>query len=675
MPRTYDDIRNRRYSRLRRSMLLSLPNDILVELLNNPVLSLTDILRLRQVCRHFYKLTHQPVIWKRILYDFHLPLQPLPPSHRYSLSSLSSIETETMIARAITADVNWKSVRPKIHSAWKLPAYNKVCSLKMVPGGKFMLAAIHDDNRYAISLFMMDHRVKTVYPVAKCLTRSRPYSIEAKYMPYHGSQGLMVTKDPSVYSDDADNIPFSLRYEMVVMHNDLKSLEALQDPTCPPGCKEYQDRVAAQPSPPFGMVTTIRSYEKFDFVDMDVLDGDACLVYTQGRNVTMKNLETRAISTFTCGPLPEENPNLHENQAHPLPYRVRAMRILPPQREILIVRTNSYNKADPITLELFTLPSSGTRLKAVYARSIKRYWEGCYFQDVKISYHGLPLACDQSVLASLCPHAEPPPLYIYTVTLEPWGTACYRLWPERVTREQVRSFVPGVDRDALVAQGVQPDLLIEGEDTHYDLHYPLNGVVPSLADTTFRYHVVPPHPRDRIRFKSEFTGDGPNQRLRFLAGSVRPLLYGVDIDDRSIAPTLLGLHAYADLYGPPDSVVDRQLARWPQDLARREAAARVYESFARGEVSKRRNDDQCIVGLVPVDRVQKDIPVFNVGLVAIAWEDWTAKLCLVSQREPTTIYMLEYAHTPGEDEDGNRRPLPVDEVDQEFRRKYTRGPR
>ncbi|KAI0312791.1 hypothetical protein OF83DRAFT_613457 [Amylostereum chailletii] len=645
------------------SFLLSLPNDVLLEILTTPVLDLADVFHLRQVCRYLYKLTHQPVIWKRILCNFHLPLPPLPPTRRYSLPSLSSIETEAMITRAITADINWKCVRPKIYSAWKVPALNNVCSLKIVPGGKFMLAAVHDGNSYAITVFMMEHRVKAVYPVAKCLTRNRPYSIEAKYLPYRGAQGLMVTYvqrearhskdrnaglDPSIYSDDADNIPFPLRYELVVMHNDLKSLEVLQDPTCPPGSKEYQKRVAAQPSPPFGVVTTIRSYDNFDFIDVDVVDGDAWLVFIQVRKVTMKNLETRAISAFTCGPLPEENPTLPENHVHPMPYRIRGMRILPPQREILIVRTNSHNKANPITLELFTLPPSDTRLEAVPPRSIRRHWEECLFQDVQISSHGLPLAHDQSVLASLCSHSEPPPIYIYAVTLEPWGMICYRLWPERVVRDQVRSFVPGV---------AAPD--------HSD--QPL----PALADTTFRYNVVPAHSLDQVRSRIAFNGNDPNQRLRFLAGSVRPLLYGVDIDDRSIAPTLLGLYSYVDLHEPPDSGINGQLARWPEDVARRKAAVRELERFAHKETSKRRSSQERIAGLT--DRVLKCIPMFDVGLVAIEWEDWTGKLCLVLKGEPAMIYMFEYAHTPGEDQEGNRLPLPVDEVDQEFRRRKNRN--
>jgi hypothetical protein len=53
-------------------------------------------------------------------------------------------------------------------------------------------------------LLMMEHRVKTAYPVAKIATASKAYKIEAKYMRYQTEMGLMISyvrREPKRDSD------------------------------------------------------------------------------------------------------------------------------------------------------------------------------------------------------------------------------------------------------------------------------------------------------------------------------------------------------------------------------------------------------------------------------------------------------------------------------------------
>ena len=61
---------------------------------------------------------------------------------------------------------------------------------------------------------------------------------------------------------------------------------------------------------PFPDVATIRSNTAFDFIDLDFIDGNPCLAYTQGRKIAMKDLHTRIVASFTCGPLPNETPEV-----------------------------------------------------------------------------------------------------------------------------------------------------------------------------------------------------------------------------------------------------------------------------------------------------------------------------------------------------------------------------
>jgi hypothetical protein len=70
----------------------------------------------------------------------------------------------------------------------------EVMSMKIVPGGKYVVASIRvAPNRYALMLLMMEHRVKTAYPVARMAIASKAYKLEAKYMRYETEMGIMIS--------------------------------------------------------------------------------------------------------------------------------------------------------------------------------------------------------------------------------------------------------------------------------------------------------------------------------------------------------------------------------------------------------------------------------------------------------------------------------------------------
>jgi hypothetical protein len=134
------------------------------------------------------------MVWKRILRTFHLPLPPLPPTIHYSFPSLSSLEAERLVVRALAAEANWRSSMPKSYKAWRFCANADVMSLKIVPGGKYIVASIREGkNRYALMLLMMEHRVKVAYPVAKIAVSTKAYKLDAKYMRYKTEMGIMIS--------------------------------------------------------------------------------------------------------------------------------------------------------------------------------------------------------------------------------------------------------------------------------------------------------------------------------------------------------------------------------------------------------------------------------------------------------------------------------------------------
>ena len=145
------------------------------------------------------------MVWKRILRTFHLPLPPLPPTLCYSFPSLSSIETERLVVRALAAEANWRSTMPRPYKAWRFCVDSNVTSMKIVPGGKYVVASIREGtNRYSLVLLMMDHSSMPAYPVAKVATPSKAYKLEAKYMRYETEMGIIISyvrREPKRTSD------------------------------------------------------------------------------------------------------------------------------------------------------------------------------------------------------------------------------------------------------------------------------------------------------------------------------------------------------------------------------------------------------------------------------------------------------------------------------------------
>ncbi|THH11448.1 hypothetical protein EW146_g8039, partial [Bondarzewia mesenterica] len=301
----------------KQNMLFRLPNDILVDHVFTK-LAVRDIVRLRQVCKALYQLTHQPAIWKRILKHFQHPLPPIPPSLRYSYPSLSGLETERLIVRALSLEANWRSPKPQVYSVMALQAYYEVISMKFLPGGQHMIASVRDGdpNAYSLLLFTMEHRVKLAWPIAKIRTESKAYTLEAKYMKHGGELGIMigyVRREPkhsadraarinvSEYSEDYDvDFPVAIRYESVALHVNLHAVETMEDPRFPPGTVEYFANVRDHP-PPFKRVSVVRSHNPIDHLDFEEIDGVSYLFLAKRNNeIIMKNLETNSVSRIVC---------------------------------------------------------------------------------------------------------------------------------------------------------------------------------------------------------------------------------------------------------------------------------------------------------------------------------------------------------------------------------------
>jgi hypothetical protein len=206
--------------------------------------------------------------------------------------------------------------------------------MTVLPGGKYLVASVRDAGckRYAIMVFVLDHTGKGSIALAKTPTKSKAYNLQAKYMTFHGVQGIAIAYirrkfkssarcglvnysrthvyltafpriDPSDYSVMTEiDPPMPLRYECACLHISLQALEFLGDPKIAPNSLEFCAHASKQP-PPFREMARIRSSAPLDAVTLVEYEGMPFVVVVKRPDeVVIKDLTTRTISTLKCEP-------------------------------------------------------------------------------------------------------------------------------------------------------------------------------------------------------------------------------------------------------------------------------------------------------------------------------------------------------------------------------------
>ncbi|KAA1474518.1 hypothetical protein DENSPDRAFT_804243 [Dentipellis sp. KUC8613] len=707
----------------RRKLYTMFPNDVWVDGIF-PHLSIRDIIRVRQVSKLLYELTHTPILWKNILRSVHFPLPPLPPIERYSYASLSGFETERLIVRGLNLEANWRGRKPTMESSEPNPmnAHHDVLSMKMVPGGHHMIASVRDfeENRYALVLFMMDHRVYNGYPIAKEVTQSKAYHIQAKYMTYGGEMGIMVAyvrREPAYKTDRMANVnvsefseahdidyPVLVRYEVVVEHISLKAISTLEDPVHAPGTLEYRKHVQTL-DPPFRRVADIKTNTSVDFLDLAEINGNP-YVFLGKRNqeIVLKNLTTRLASKIHMPPLTAFTPPARAVTM------IHAMRVLSDQRQIIVTRTTTriepspaelylaglqqpvaYNsdtfanlpadqdfpnfagQDDPeddagedledenlidqeladqgaanqeppvrqqFTLEIYDIPNDGTAsnnfpqyIDTVTPSAIRSVCISEYISP-DTYYH-------PSLLDKLNQHIEMPTISVYCIHEDPWQMLHLRLKPRRMPLHPPPPPPTPVDENGEPIEGTWP---------------PVPPPPPPVEETIQRYGLM----SDSFDYTPNHFSGEQDRALHIFPGATRCLLMGTMIDDRSAHPVPVSFFSYADMDGPTQEDIDAD-EEWPYDKEQHEAAAAERAWI---DAAYRQRGRSC-----PIRSLHPPLAyMFEDGVVASAWDEWSGRLCMVPAAEPQKVYVFEYAHAPREDVDGNRLPVPVHDVDVRFRR-------
>lgn len=336
------------------------------------------------------------------------------------------------------------------------------------------------------------------------------------------------------------------------------------------------------------------------------------------------------------------------------------------------MRSDQKDATKPLALELYKIPDDSTPLtqdaQVAWPRSVHTVATPSPLLHVSIS--AVPSSTDgEDAAAALTAHAEPPPVSVFVVMRDPWQTVQFRLWPERIPKGEVGLFrsdgewqeeiqaaavaaaaaAGAGEEEGEVAETLEEDMEDDSEDgmavddpsppaTAQQEETPPPPPPVPLKDTTFRFQLYGPF------FKIisyTYRADPALGLLRILPGTTRPLLVGIQANDRRATPSLHDLWAYADLIAPPAPE-----PRWPEDEERR-AAGEAERGWVDAALKSRESPAAVAQLALPPRQIRER---FTRGLVAIEWDDWSMSICGVCMDDPNMIYLFQFAPTPTESE-------------------------
>lgn len=576
-------------SRFRRNspcFILRIPWDIHVDNIF-VYLRLEDIICLRRVNKAFFLLTHEPVIWKRFLQHINVPLPPLRPTFKYTLEATDH-EVEQLVTRAISLEDNWRKQEPDITSSQIMLAHYKVLELKLLPGGKYLVASVKDScsYRFFIVVFCLDHP-QGYQALARAPTKSRAYNLQAKYMTYDSGsgpeQGIMIAYvrrtfkadgpanvDPNDYSFKTEiDAPHPFNHDLSCVFISLNCLEMLADPEILPGSADYKSRALRQ-KPPFLQVAVLTATYQMNNISLYELDNMPYLAVVQHPTlIAFIDLTNRNVYNLAC----------HDHDDYPgLPHDIKAIRVFPTQRDILVVRTITFpDRTELHLVEIYNI-SNMQPIKVNWKNAESRYLiENQPASNVHISDYGIPtFTGDQPQLRAS--YDPPPPISIFVQTVNPTGVIHHVLWPSA-------DYVPAT----------------------------------SIRSASIRYYYTLEH----VCFQSQHISSPLVTHV--LPGAYRALMYTVMEDDRKDAPSMVSLRRYVN---PEYQYADYPIPRVDRStrILRKKhpvVPTNIYGSFPLDENCQRHYQDG--------------------GVAAITWDEGIGRVCIAAENE-MQIQILDFAH-------------------------------
>ncbi|KAF9053659.1 hypothetical protein BDZ89DRAFT_976213 [Hymenopellis radicata] len=296
-----------------------------------PYLSVGDIIALRKLNHAFFLLTHEPVIWRRFLKTFNVQPPYIPAHVPYTLQA-SDFKAELMVANFLSVQQNWESSDPQLCGYYSFPTSCIVAEMRILPGGEYGVAAVCDEAGYRVMVTEMNGRFAGLASIA---TINRPYNLQARYMTYHGRQGIMVWF--IVTSDIEKPSGIAVGHTCHVAHIGLDTLSVRSDKT------------TLSPEP-FELLVPYTFADPVHDASVFMAGGNLYLAPVLIPNeVVIINIEANEARSIVLVPDPAYE-SFHQ--------QIRTVRFLPEQGDVMVVRTVVNGPNDVHLLELFAIPQA-----------------------------------------------------------------------------------------------------------------------------------------------------------------------------------------------------------------------------------------------------------------------------------------------------------------------------
>ncbi|KAG1814004.1 uncharacterized protein BJ212DRAFT_1482350 [Suillus subaureus] len=581
--------------------LSMLSDDILVDHIFD-YLMVEDILCLRMVNKLFYNLTHHGIIWKRFLQRIGPNVPALPPSLQYSPHFLTSFEAERLVIRAITVHKNWILPNPPAASYLPVQAHRHILSMVVLPGGKYLVASTCNlaKTHYSLVVYVLDHRIRGIVPLAETPVRGKAYNVCAKYVNVEGTPSILIgyirrktlkshqstnSIDPSIYNPYLNNprcqidAPMPLEYVATCLQISLDALDALGNPALVPGSQDDSE------------------LRNIDVGEVD--DVPNMVVAKMPETIVMKELTFEGrISTFQCA----REVTLSQ-QEQP----ICNLRLLPLQGQILVVRstnrpqlapTNPSPGGPPIipdvmfTVAMFPTPEPGDGEAGEFNPLSIASFYGKDIEDFQIS--------DPHALNDHGSDFLPPPINIFYRN-ESGGRICHMI-------------ISPTPRESA------PEAFRSTGKPHY-------------AITNLKSNMM-----HRLSFKNDESRTVC--RTFVIPGCLRSLFYSIPRDNRSDTLSIRNFSGHLLSKRGDDAY----------SIMRREMLQNILRN-----VPKHRENmlGQFNLPSYILDHIRS-------GVTAIAWDEGTGRI-FYSKPHETMLHILDMAETPVETIHGQRYPIPLED--------------
>ncbi|KAF9566911.1 hypothetical protein CPC08DRAFT_758547 [Agrocybe pediades] len=342
--------------------------DILVDQIF-PLLYVEELIQFRQTCKTYYLLTHEAVIWKRYLERMRIPVQQMRPTLQYR-ELVANYEIESFVTAACALDRSWRRGEPVLWREEIHASQYRIIELKMVPGGKFLVASVRDKRNYRF--FILVYALDVLFGsrmLARVPTHYKAFNLQVKYMKHEGVDGIMISyvrrrfKDGvplqskhninNLYQGAPVTLPKAVVYEACSLHMRLDSVEVLIAPysISPRENKGRYTGMARQLELPFKDVYNYQTLSEIHSLTQFQFEGTPCMAFVEDNHmmsvIHIRRLDNDFAAELRCN-----------SYIVGAPHRIRTIRFLPCQRGLLVVRTIRQfpGMPDLIVFEIYDLP-------------------------------------------------------------------------------------------------------------------------------------------------------------------------------------------------------------------------------------------------------------------------------------------------------------------------------